>query len=83
MLIEFENVGPVRIERVTWNQRNQRGESMVSVTQFPVILAYSLTCHKSQGLELPPVVLNSSKDFVPGLIYVAMSRIRTQETLQV
>lgn len=83
MLIEFENVGSVRIERVTWNQRNRRGESIGSVTQFPVILAYSVTCHKSQGLELPAVVLHSSKEFVPGLIYVAMSRVRTQETLQV
>ncbi len=83
MLIDFKNVGCVRIERVTWNQKNRRGESIGSVTQFPVILAYAVTCHKSQGLELPAVVLHSSKEFVPGLIYVAMSRVRTQETLQV
>lgn len=83
LLIEFEKVGTVLIERVTWNQRNRQGEIIGSVTQFPVILAYAVTCHKSQGLELPAVVLHSSMEFVPLLVYVAMSRVRSQDTLQV
>ena len=83
LLIEFEKVGTVLIERVTWNQRNRQGEIIGSVTQFPVILAYAVTCHKSQGLELPAVVLHSSMEFVPGLVYVAMSRVRSPDTLQV
>lgn len=81
LLIEFEKVGTVLIERVTWNQRNRQGEIIGSVTQFPVILVYAVTCHKSQGLELPAVVLHSSMEFVPGLVYVAMSRVRSQDTL--
>ena len=36
LLIEFEKVGTVLIERVTWNQRNRQGEIIGSVTQFPV-----------------------------------------------
>ena len=63
--------------------RNPQGEKIGSVTRFPVILAYAVTCHKSQGLELPGVVLHCSKEFVPGLIYVAMSRVKSQDTLQV
>ena len=83
LLVDFERVGTIAIERVTWVRRNRQGEKIGSVTQFPVILAYAVTCHKSQGLELPAVVLHSSKEFVPGLIYVAMSCVKSQDTLQV
>ena len=71
--VYFENVGTVIIERETWIQCNRLGERIGSVCQFPVVLAYAMTCHKSQGLTLPAVVVQSSKEFVPGLLYVAMS----------
>ena len=57
-------------------EKSIRG-SIGSVTQ----MAYAVTCHKSQALELPAIVLHSSKEFVTGLVYIAMSRVRTQETL--
>ena len=78
LLVNFEKVGTIAIERVTWVRRNRQGEKIGSFTQFPVILAYAVTCHKSQGLDLPGVVLHSSKEFVPGLIYVAMSHASTR-----
>ena len=81
--VQFEDVGTVSIRRETWIQRNRLGERIGSVIQFPIVLAYAVTCHKSQGLELPAVVLHSSKEFVPGLIYVAVSRVRSADTLQV
>ena len=83
LLIYFEKVGTVAIERVIWVQRNRQGEKIGSVSQFSVILGYALMCHKSQGLKLPAVVLHLSKEFVPGLVYVAMSRVRSADTLQV
>ena len=83
LLVHFEKVGTVVIERVTWIQRNRQGETIGVVHQFPLTLGYAVTCHKSQGLELPEVVVYSSKEFVPGLVYVAMSRVRSADTLQV
>ncbi len=54
-----------------------------SRTQFPVALMFAITCHKSQGLTLPAVVLHCSKEFVAGLTYVAMTRVRSCENIQV
>lgn len=67
LLVYFEKVGNVAIERVTWIQKNRQGEMIGVVHQFPLTPAYAVTCHKSQGLELPAVVVHSSKEFVPGL----------------
>lgn len=56
---------------------------MGSRTQFPVALMFAITCHKSQGLTLPAAVLHCSKEFVAGLSYVAMTRVRSCEHIQV
>ena len=66
-----------------WPLSGKPGSRIGSVCQFPVILAYAITCHKSQGLTLPAVVVHSSKEFVPDLLYIAMSWFRSADTLQV
>ena len=83
LLVYFEKVGNVAIERVTWIQKNRQGERIGVVHQFPLTPAYAVTCHKSQGLEVPAVVVHSSKEFVPDLLYVAMSCVLSADTLQV
>ena len=60
------------------NKGLETGSIMGSRKQFPVAaMSYAITCHKSQGLTLPEVVLHSSKEFVAGLTYVACTRIKT------
>jgi hypothetical protein len=47
-------------------------------TQFPLVLAYTITVHKSQGVSLEIAVLNiTDREFVPGLTYVAVSRVQS------
>ena len=46
--------------------------------QFPLTVAYAITIHKSQGITVEKAVLNLvEKDFVPGLAYVGVSRIKS------
>ncbi|MCS7179885.1 MAG: AAA family ATPase [bacterium] len=49
-------------------------------TQFPIILAWAVTIHKSQGKTFEKVIIDVGKGtFAPGQIYVALSRCRTLE----
>lgn len=81
--VEVEKVGRVFLQRETWSKRNRSGQIVGSRTQFPVILFYACTCHKTQGLTLPLAVVHCSKEFVPGLIYVAVSRVRCANDLAI
>ena len=55
-------------------------------TQFPLTLAWAVTIHKCQGLTLSEIVIDMTPakgKFKPGEPYVAFSRVRTLEKLQI
>jgi len=50
--------------------------------QFPLILSFALTIHKSQGLSLPCAIIDvGSRCFGTGMVYVALSRVTTLQGL--
>lgn len=58
-------------------------EIIGTVTYLPVRVAYATTVHKSQGLSLDQVQIDTREGFfkAPGMLYVALSRARTIEGL--
>jgi len=50
---------------------------------FPLILAYAMTVHKCQGDTMDYVLVDIADPFSPGLLYVALSRVRSRATLRI
>ncbi|KAI7201098.1 hypothetical protein KC316_g4032 [Hortaea werneckii] len=57
--------------------------SLLTSAQLPLQAAYALTIHKAQGMTLGSVLVDVSRCFEPGQVYVALSRASTLDGLKV
>jgi len=81
--VQFENGLTIPIEMQVFESKDKNGNILVGRMQLPLILAYSLTIHKSQGLTIEPLVVDLRNCFTHGQAYVALSRATRLEKLQV
>jgi ATP-dependent exoDNAse (exonuclease V) alpha subunit len=75
----------VKLERVSqgksvWKEKIVDGkkelleETLFSVYQFPIKLAFAITIHKSQGMSIEDLIIQTNEIFAPSQFYVALSR---------
>ena len=69
------------IPPATWERKFDGGRSSVTRLQVPLIPAWALTIHKSQGMSLDRVHINLGNAFGCGMSYVALSRARALDGL--
>jgi len=71
----------VKVERVDttktrWIEKGNTAseEKLITLSQFPITLAFAITIHKSQGMSLADYVIETNEIFAPSQFYVALSR---------
>jgi len=49
-------------------------EPQMTIYQFPIKLAFAITIHKSQGMSIEDLIIETNEIFAPSQFYVALSR---------
>ena len=79
-IVRFLNGKELEIKMNTWSL--DENDNSITKTQIPLIHAWAITIHKSQGMTLDYVITDIGDDiFEYGQIYVVLSRVKSLDGL--
>lgn len=86
--VAFDNGVTLPIERKEYDVKIKDPKSrseikLGTITQFPLKLCWAITIHKSQGMSLDRMAIDFKGIFAPFQAYVALSRARTLDGVQI
>jgi len=61
-------------EQTIEGKKEMLEESVFTIYQFPIKLAFAITIHKSQGMSIEDLIIETNEIFAPSQFYVALSR---------
>ena len=76
-IVKLETVGQ---SKTLWREKTIDGkkeiveESLFTIHQLPIKLAFAITIHKSQGMSIADLIIQTNEIFAPSQFYVALSR---------
>jgi ATP-dependent exoDNAse (exonuclease V) alpha subunit len=82
----------VKLEQVPqsktlWIEKTRNGkkelveEELFTIYQYPIRLAFAITIHKSQGMSIEDLIIDTREIFAPSQFYVALSRTSNPKNL--
>jgi hypothetical protein len=91
-IMSFENGYPkvktnkgdeIIVQQDDFWREDENGNRLAEIKQIPLKLAWSITIHKSQGMTIDKATVDLTADFSNGLSYVALSRVRSIDDLEI
>ncbi|GJE87829.1 ATP-dependent DNA helicase PIF1 [Phanerochaete sordida] len=82
-LVQFTNGRRMLCVPADFGVTNMKGQVEAHRRQVPLILAWAISVHKSQGMTLERVLVDLGRTFETGQAYVALSRATSMAALEV
>jgi ATP-dependent exoDNAse (exonuclease V) alpha subunit len=80
-IVKTEDGKRLTVPYADWSIEEEK-TLVAGISQIPLRLAWAITVHKSQGMNLNSAEIDLSKCFLEGMGYVALSRLRSLKGLR-